>query len=131
MMGLRASLKSILDEGLENKKERMVRYGTMIRTGLANMGLRNLVDDEYSPLLTKVVFPDGIDREEARDFIRYHYGILVGIEFRIAHFGAGVDEDSITLILTGIEDFLRRKGIDLPAGVCLKGLDAYRPRKKA
>ncbi len=131
MMGLRASLKSILKEGLENKKERMVRYGKMIRKGLANMGLKNLIEDEYSPLLTKVVFPDGIDREEARDFIRYHYGILVGIEFRIAHFGAGVDEDSITLILTGIEDFLRRKGISLQPGVCLTGLEEFRPRKEA
>ncbi len=126
MMALKASLKVILEEGLENRLNRMIRYGTMIRRGIRNMGLDTVVADEYAPLVTKVRFPERIDRDEARDFVRYNYGILLGVEFRIAHFGHGINEDSITLVLTALEDFLRTKGMEIPYGKFLEGLEEFR-----
>ena len=130
IMGLRASLKRILREGLEARMQRYARLGEMLRQGIRNMGLTTLVEDRYAPLLTAVQFPEEINAAETREFIRHHYGVLVGRGgenyFRIAHFGSAVSPDYITLVLVGIEDFLRRKGRPLRVGQCLEGLDAYR-----
>lgn len=130
IMGLRESLKLILAEGLEARVKRFARLGALLRTGLKNLGLTQLVEDQYSPLVTGVVFPEGIDAVEARDFLRYKYNILTGrggeSYFRIPNFGSKINEDRMTLALIAIEDFLRRKGQDIPAGTCLKGLEAFR-----
>jgi aspartate aminotransferase-like enzyme len=125
MMGLRASLKRILEEGLENRHRRMSRYGRMIRAGIRNLGLETFVDERYAPLLTRVVFPKDLSASEARDHVRFRHGILVGAEFRIPHFGAGVNTESITILLLAIEDYLRSKGKDICRGTCLQGLEAF------
>jgi alanine-glyoxylate transaminase/serine-glyoxylate transaminase/serine-pyruvate transaminase len=125
MMGLRISLKRILEEGLENRLRRMSRYGGMIRKGIRNLGLDTFIEDGYAPLLTRVVFPKGLSAGEARDHVRFRHGILVGAEFRIPHFGAGVNEESITLVLLALEDYLRQNGKDIRRGTCLQGLEEY------
>lgn len=130
VMGLRASLKHILAEGLDNRVKRYARLGDMVRKGIRNMGLTTLVEDRYAPLLTTVVFPEGVDAWEVREFLRHRYGLLTGRGkdryFRIAHFGSAVSEDYMTLALVAIEDFLRRKGLDMPMGTALKGLEVFR-----
>lgn len=126
MMGLRASLERILEEGLERRLQRLQRYGTMLRRGLQAMGLETFVPDEHAPILTRVVFPEGLDRDEAREFLRFNYNILVGSEFRVAHFGAGVNEDTITLVLVALEDYLRSKGVRPSRGAPLSGLEEFR-----
>jgi alanine-glyoxylate transaminase/serine-glyoxylate transaminase/serine-pyruvate transaminase len=126
MMALRSSLKHILAEGIGNRMKRYQRHGAMIRRGVRNLGLSTLVEDRFAPLLTRVVFPDPTECEDARSFLRYRYGLLVGTQLRIAHFGAGVSIDTITLLLVGLEDFLRRRNPGLPVGSALRGLEEYR-----
>jgi aspartate aminotransferase-like enzyme len=126
MMGLRASLKHILSQGIEYRMGRYQRIGEMIRRGARNMGLETLVEDRYAPLLTRIVFPHEADCEDARSFVRHRYGILVGTQFRVAHFGAGVSADTITLLLVAIEDYMRKKGCDIAMGSALDGLEEYR-----
>jgi aspartate aminotransferase-like enzyme len=101
----------------------MSRYGRMIRAGIRNLGLETFVDERYAPLLTRVVFPKDLSASEARDHVRFRHGILVGAEFRIPHFGAGVNRESITILLLAVEDYLRTKGRDIRRGTCLQGLE--------
>ncbi|MBT3272708.1 MAG: alanine--glyoxylate aminotransferase family protein [Spirochaetales bacterium] len=126
LMALKASLKHILAEGLSEREAKYRKFGTFFRKGLENMGLRTKVRDEYSPLLTYVVLPDGIDSKEPRDFLRFKYNILTGVEFRFAHFGSQVSYNYLTLGLVGIEDFLRQKGIKMPSENILEGLEELR-----
>lgn len=126
LMALKVSLEHILTEGLAVREEKSKRLGRFFRKGLGNMGLRPLVKDELSPLLTYVVLPEGMDWNEPRDFLRFKYDVLTGVGFRFAHFGSQVSYNYLTLGLVGIEDFLRTKGIDIPSSNMLAGLEAYR-----
>ncbi len=121
MMGLKASLEHILDEGLENRFRRMRRYGEAIRRGIRNLGLDTFVEDRYSPLVTRVVFPEGMSAAEARDWLRFRHNILVGVDFRIPHFGAGVNEESIRVALLALEDYVRSCKPEVPRGISLEG----------
>ena len=123
LMALKVSLKHILAEGLSRREARYRRHGAFLRAGLANLGLRIKVKDEYSPLLTYVMLPDGMDWKEPRDFLRYEYDILTGVGLRFAHFGSQVSYNYLTLGLVGLEDFLRKSGIDIPSRSVMEGLE--------
>ena len=126
MMALRTSLKHILAKGVDMRLARYQRLGRFLRHGLQNMNLGRLVKDEYAPLLTSVVFPDGVHWQEPRNFLSGRYDLLVGVPFRIAHFGSNVSEDYMTLALVAIEDYMRSKGFDVPRGSALDGLEGFR-----
>ncbi len=126
LMALKASVEHILDEGLAEREAKYRRYGRFFRKGLENLGLSAKVKEEYCPIVTYVVLPDGMDWNEPRDYLRYKYNILTGVGLRFAHFGSNVSYNYLTLGLVALQDFLQSKGIKTPVANVMEGLEKYR-----
>lgn len=134
ILALRASLKRILAEGLEEHFARYRRVSKVIKGGLKSMGFELLVDEAISsPTVTTAKTPDDIKAEEIRDFLRDERGILISFgppqwrenSIRIGHMGEQMKLDHIVPLLCGLEDALRNCGINIPYGRSLAGIDAF------
>jgi alanine-glyoxylate transaminase/serine-glyoxylate transaminase/serine-pyruvate transaminase len=124
LYGLAESLDMILGEGLDNVFARHQRLAAACRAAVNAWGLEvQCVDPAvYSPVLTGVVMPEGVDADAVRKTIYEHFDLSLGTGlgkvkgrmFRIGHLGECND---LTLMagLSGCE-----MGLKL-AGVALKG----------
>jgi len=78
VLALRASLKRIVAEGLEEHFARYRRVSKAIRSGLKGIDFQLLVDETISsPTVTTAKTPDNIKAERIRDFLRDERGILI------------------------------------------------------
>jgi alanine-glyoxylate transaminase/serine-glyoxylate transaminase/serine-pyruvate transaminase len=112
----------ILGEGLDNVFARHQRLAAACRAAVAAWGLEIQCADAavYSPVLTGVMTPEGVDADAVRKLIYEHFdmslgtglGKLKGRMFRIGHLG---DCNDLTLMaaLTGCEMGLKLSGIEL------------------
>jgi len=124
LYGLAESLDMILGEGLDNVFARHQRLAAACRAAVNAWGLEvQCVDPAvYSPVLTGVMMPEGVDADAVRKTIYEHFDLSLGTGlgkvkgrmFRIGHLGECND---LTLMagLSGCE-----MGLKL-AGVALKG----------
>lgn len=124
LYGLNESLDMLLEEGLEHVLQRHRRWAEGVRAAVDAWGLEVQCQDPavYSPVLTGVVMPEGIDADDVRRIIYQRFDLSLGMGlgkakgkmFRIGHLG---DCNDLTLIATlgGCE-----AGMSL-AGVALKG----------
>lgn len=124
LYGLNESLDMLLEEGLEHVLQRHRRWAEGVRAAVDAWGLEIQCQDPavYSPVLTGVVMPEGIDADDVRRIIYQRFDLSLGMGlgkakgkmFRIGHLG---DCNDLTLIATlgGCE-----AGMSL-AGVALKG----------
>lgn len=122
LYGLSEALDMILDEGLENVFARHQRLAEACRRAVRAWGLEIQCADPavYSPVLTGVVMPEGIDADTVRQLIYERFdmslgtglGKLKGRMFRIGHLG---DCNDLTLMATlcGCEMGLRLAGVPL------------------
>lgn len=134
ILALRASLKRILAEGLEEHFARYGRVSKVIKSGLKSMGFELLVDEAISsPTITAAKTPAGIKAERIREFLREERGILISFgppqwrenSIRVGHMGEEMRLDHIVPLLCGLEDALRGCGIDIPHGRSLTGIHAF------
>jgi len=121
VMALRASLKSLLVDGIDKRIERYTQLAMRLREGVRRMGLQPLTPDEQlAPVLTAVYAPAGVRSGEIVNYLLEQHGVrisgglgdgLTDRVFRVGHMGAKVSETDIDLVLFGLEAFLQRRGI--------------------
>lgn len=122
LYGLAESLDMLLDEGLPNVFARHRRWAEGVRTAVRAWGLQIQCADPalYSPVLTGVITPEGVDADRIRRLIHERFDLSLGTGlgkvkgrmFRIGHLG---DSNDLTLLATlaGCEMGLKLGGVAL------------------
>ena len=122
LYGLVESLDMLLGEGLDNVFARHLRWAAGVRAAVQAWGLPiQCVDPAlYSPVLTGVITPPGVDADALRKLIHTRFdlslgtglGKLKGRMFRMGHLG---DSNDLTLVamVAGVEMGLKLVGIQL------------------
>lgn len=125
LVGLRESLRTLREEGLENVFRRHARYGIATRRAVARWGLELQcnVPEECSDVLTAVRVPEGHDADHVRQVILDRFSLTLGSGlgrlkkqvFRIGHLG---DLNDLMLIaaLAGVESGLVAAGVPIDRG---------------
>ena len=126
IMGLRASLDLIKDEGLEEVFARHALLARATRESMKALGLELLAPGSPSDAVTAIKVPPGIDGTAMISTLRDKYGITIaggqsqlkGKIFRISHMGY-VSKADILLVVGMVEVVLRELGyaVDLGKGV--------------
>jgi alanine-glyoxylate transaminase / serine-glyoxylate transaminase / serine-pyruvate transaminase len=132
LYGLSEALDMILGEGLDNVFARHQRLAAACRAAVTAWGLEIQCADAsvYSPVLTGVMTPEGVDADAVRKLIYEHFdmslgtglGKVKGRMFRIGHLG---DCNDLTLMaaLTGCEMGLKLAGIELKGSGVTAAMD--------
>jgi len=132
LYGLSEALDMILGEGLDNVFARHNRLALACRTAVNAWGLPIQCADPavYSPVLTGVMTPEGVDADQVRKIIYERFdmslgtglGKVKGRMFRIGHLG---DCNDLTLMatLTGCEMGLQLAGVKLQSSGVLAAMD--------
>jgi alanine-glyoxylate transaminase/serine-glyoxylate transaminase/serine-pyruvate transaminase len=122
LYGLSESLEMLQAEGLDAVFERHQRWGAGVRAAVQGWGLPIQCADPraYSPVLTGVITPLGVDADELRRLIYQRFDLSLGMGlgevkgrmFRIGHLG---DSNELTILaaLAGCEMGMRLAGITL------------------
>ncbi len=120
LYGLSEALDMILEEGLDNVFARHQRLAEAARRAVRAWGLEvQCVDPAvYSPVLTGVVTPEGVDADAVRKKIYEHFnmslgtglGKLRGRMFRIGHLGE-CNDLTLMATLSGCEMGLKLSGV--------------------
>ncbi|MBS0343747.1 MAG: aminotransferase class V-fold PLP-dependent enzyme, partial [Proteobacteria bacterium] len=122
LYGLSESLDMILGEGLDKVFARHQRWAAGVRAAVTAWGLPIQCADPalYSPVLTGVITPEGVDADAVRRLIHQRFdlslgtglGKLKGRMFRMGHLG---DSNDLTLVamVAGVEMGLKLAGVKL------------------
>lgn len=122
LYALHESIEMLLAEGLDQVFARHQRWGAGVRAAVQAWGLPIQCADTalYSPVLTGVILPAGVDADAVRQLIYQRFdlslgtglGKLKGRMFRIGHLG---DSNDLTLMATlaGCEMGLKLSGVQL------------------
>ncbi|MDR3098759.1 MAG: aminotransferase class V-fold PLP-dependent enzyme [Paraburkholderia sp.] len=145
LYGLSEALDMILGEGLDNVFARHRRLAAACRAAVQAWGLEiQCVDPAvYSPVLTGVVMPEGVDADAVRKLIYERFDLSLGTGlgkvkgrmFRIGHLG-DCNDLALMAALSGCEMGLRLAGVPLRAsgvGAAMDYLEQHEsaPRLKA
>jgi len=134
LYGLSESLDMIRAEGLDNVFARHERWAKGVRAAVDAWGLPiQCVEPEvYSPVLTGVILPSGVDADAVRRLIYERFdlslgtglGKLKGRMFRIGHLG---DSNDLTLLATlaGCEMGLKLAGVKLAGSGVQAAMEWY------
>ena len=134
LYGLSESLDMLLGEGLDNVFARHARWAAGVRAAVTAWGLPIQCADAsvYSPVLTGVITPTGIDADAVRKLIHQRFdmslgtglGKLKGRMFRIGHLG---DSNDLTLLATlaGCEMGLKLSGVKLAGSGVQTAMDYF------
>ncbi|HKT95072.1 MAG TPA: aminotransferase class V-fold PLP-dependent enzyme [Paraburkholderia sp.] len=124
LYGLSEALDMILGEGLDNVFARHRRLAAACRAAVQAWGLEiQCVDPAvYSPVLTGVVMPQGVDADAVRKLIYERFDLSLGTGlgkvkgrmFRIGHLG-DCNDLALMAALAGCEMGLRLSGVPLRA----------------
>ncbi|KQM75327.1 alanine--glyoxylate aminotransferase family protein [Xylophilus sp. Leaf220] len=122
LYGLSEALDMLLGEGLDNVFARHQRWAAGVRAAVNAWGLPIQCADPavYSPVLTGVITPEGVDADALRKLIHQRFdlslgtglGKLKGRMFRMGHLG---DSNDLTLVamVAGVEMGLQLTGVPL------------------
>ena len=134
LYGLSEALEMILGEGLQSVFARHQRWAAGVRAAVNAWGLPIQCADPavYSPVLTGVITPVGIDADALRKTIHSRFdlslgtglGKLKGRMFRMGHLG---DSNDLTLVamVAGVEMGLQLAGVKLTASGTLAIMDHF------
>lgn len=134
--GLHASLTRITQvETIQGHWDRYAWAQRVLRAGLRNIGFEMLVCDADASFTVTTVRkrPEMENMEELRTYLLEKHntlmagggGPLTGQIARIGHMGKASTQENLFPFLLAIEEFLRReKGLSVPAGAVLVGLEA-------
>ncbi len=122
MYGLHETMEMIMTEGLDNVFKRHDRLAKACRAAVAAWGLELQCQDSsvYSPVLTGVVMPQGVNADDVRKVALERYNLSLGTGlgkikghmFRIGHLG-DCNELALLGALSGTEMALKATGIKL------------------
>ncbi|RUR55037.1 pyridoxal-phosphate-dependent aminotransferase family protein [Vreelandella populi] len=134
LYGLNEALDMLLDEGIDHVLARHQRWAAGVRTAVEAWGLEVQCQDPalYSPVLTGVVMPEGVDADEIRKIIYERFDLSLGMGlgkakgkmFRIGHLG---DCNDLTMIATlgGCEAGMKLAGVNLQGSGVTAALDYF------
>jgi len=131
ILGVLASLRKIVDGGLEAHLAKYARASRIVRAGLRNAGFEMFVPDEYAaPIVTAVKARSEFDVAEFSKWLENERGLaiggglgeLAGKIFRVGHLGKAATREYLVDFLLAVEEFLRHKNIRVPVGATLVGL---------
>ena len=134
LYGLSEALEMIQAEGLDQVFARHQRWAAGVRAAVTAWGLPiQCADPEvYSPVLTGVIMPVGVDADAVRRLIHTRFdmslgtglGKLKGRMFRIGHLG---DSNDLTLLATlaGVEMGLKLSGVKLAGSGVHAAMDYF------
>ena len=134
LYGLSESLDMLLGEGLENVFARHRRWAAGVRAAVNAWGLPIQCADPtvYSPVLTGVITPAGVDADAVRKLIHTRFdlslgtglGKLKGRMFRMGHLG---DSNDLTLVamVAGVEMGLKLAGVKLAGSGVQAAMDHF------
>jgi alanine-glyoxylate transaminase/serine-glyoxylate transaminase/serine-pyruvate transaminase len=134
LYGLSEAIDMLTEEGMENVFARHHRWAAGVRAAVNAWGLPIQCADPsvYSPVLTGVITPVGVDADAIRKLVQQRFdlslgtglGKLKGRMFRIGHLG---DSNDLTLLatLTGIEMGLKLSGVKLAGSGVAAGIDYF------
>jgi alanine-glyoxylate transaminase / serine-glyoxylate transaminase / serine-pyruvate transaminase len=132
LYGLHESLDMILSEGLDNVFARHQRLAAACRAAVTAWGLEIQCADPavYSPVLTGVIMPEGVDADAVRKLIYEHFdmslgtglGKVKGRMFRIGHLGE-CNELTLMATLSGCEMGLKLAGVALKSSGVAAAMD--------
>jgi len=119
--GLRAALRALHEEGLEERFARHRLHGDALRAGLDALRLTLFGKEPPAhrlPMLTPVVVPDGIDELRVRSTLLQDFGIEIGAAFgplqgriwRIGTMGSSATRRNVLLCLAALDTVLRQQG---------------------
>jgi alanine-glyoxylate transaminase/serine-glyoxylate transaminase/serine-pyruvate transaminase len=134
LYGLSESLDMLLEEGLDQVFARHRRWAEGVRAGVRAWGLEIQCADPavYSPVLTGVMMPEGVDADRVRRLILDRFDLSLGMGlgkvkgrmFRIGHLG---DSNDLTLLATlaGCEMGLKLGGVPLAGSGVQAAMDVF------
>ena len=134
LYGLSEALDMLLGEGLDNVFARHQRWGAGVRAAVQAWGLpiQCADPDVYSPVLTGVITPEGINADEVRRLIQERFDLSLGTGlgkakgrmFRMGHLG---DSNDLTLLamVAGVEMGLKLSGVKLAGSGIQAAMDYY------
>ena len=140
LYGLSEALDMLQEQGLPAVLARHQRWSAGVRAAVTAWGLAIQCTDPtvYSPVLTGVVLPLGIDADAVRQTIHQRFdlslgtglGKLKGRMFRIGHLG---DSNDLTLLATlaGCEMGLKLAGVPLAGSGVLAAMDHFSAQPQA
>ena len=123
ILGLRAALKMMQEEGLERVYARHERLASATRAAATALGLKLLAPENPSPAATGIFVPDGMDGEQLLDYLRDQMGLVIaegqdhlkGKIVRIAHMGY-MSVFDVLIAVSGLEMALRKFGFPAKLG---------------
>lgn len=131
VLALQKSLTRILDEGLNQRFKRHRELARFLRASLRNLNFDLFVDDRCaSSTVTSVRVGSDFNIDELKEYLENEFSIKIagslgemeGKLFRIGHMGPGASYDSLLPLLYGIEEYLRKVGVDVSKGQFLRGI---------
>jgi alanine-glyoxylate transaminase/serine-glyoxylate transaminase/serine-pyruvate transaminase len=134
LYGLSEALEMIQAEGLPQVFARHQRWAVGVRAAVTAWGLPIQCADPalYSPVLTGVITPPGVDADALRQLIHQRFdlslgtglGKIKGRMFRIGHLG---DSNDLTLLATvaGVEMGLKLAGVKLDGSGVQAAMDYF------
>lgn len=134
LYGLSEAQDMIEEEGMDKVFARHQRWAKGVRSAVEAWGLPIQCADSklYSPVLTGVITPVGVDADAVRQLIQKRFdmslgtglGKLKGRMFRIGHLG---DSNDLTLVATlaGVEMGLKLAGVKLAASGVQVAMDYF------
>jgi alanine-glyoxylate transaminase/serine-glyoxylate transaminase/serine-pyruvate transaminase len=138
LYGLSESLEMIQAEGLDNVFARHQRWAAGVRSAVNAWGLPIQCADPrlYSPVLTGVITPQGVDADAVRRIIYERFDMSLGVGlgklkgrmFRIGHLG---DSNDLTLLATlaGCEMGLKLTGVKIAGSGVQAAMDYFSAHK--
>jgi alanine-glyoxylate transaminase/serine-glyoxylate transaminase/serine-pyruvate transaminase len=116
IVALRASLRHILDVGLEAYYRHFARAADTVRSGLERLGFRIFAaEGSVSPLVTAVYALPGMDVSDLQHYLMRERQIMIagglnelaGKIFRVGHIGKAASDEYVQAFLGGVEAYLQ------------------------
>jgi aspartate aminotransferase-like enzyme len=124
VLAVRASMRRIVQGGLEAHFAKYQHASRTVRGELGKMGLEMFVPDEYaSPIVTAVRVRPEFEVAELSQWLDQErqiaiggaFGPLAGKIFRVGHLGKAAGQDYLEDFLSSMEEFLRMKDVPSPS----------------
>ena len=115
LYALHESLLMLKNEGLEQAWSRHAQLHQRLKSGLAQLGIRFLVNDAHQlPQLNSILIPEGVDDAQVRTHLLNKFnleigaglGQLAGKTWRVGLMGATANEQNVALLLTALKEVL-------------------------
>lgn len=121
ILGLRAAVDNIFEEGKENMLKRHDKIALAARTAVEKAGLSLYIKEGYANTVTVIEVPEGVDDKALRDYMLNTFGVFIAGSFgylggkviRIGHMGENARVDKVSYTLFALQKSLEHFGVNL------------------